>query len=508
MGWHSVGYGNLRGRRGAIAPWGRRQTGGRGWAGPPQTEQTTGDGPRPFGRGFTNLDSELLELPLPVEGHIPRWLSGALLRNGPARFDLAAGRVAHWFDGLAMLHAFSIHDGAVSYSNRFLRTNTYRSARAGGKVAFSAFAADPCRKLFSKLFTALFPRNMDNANVGVAQIAGRFLALTETPMPVEFDPRTLATIGHLSFDDRLGGSLTTAHPLADRSGGLYNYMTRFGLPSRYQIFTYDGSRRRLVAAVPVREPAYMHSFGMTERYVVLGEFPFVLDPGGVLDAGQPFIALFRWRPERPARFLVIEKATGALVATHEAEACFGFHHVNAFETADGLAVDVIVYRDPSLIEGLYLDAIERCGVFPTGELRRYHLPYGGGRATHAPLAGVGIELPQIDERRRAGPYAFVYGAGATTPQDFLNQIVKLDVRGGRALTWAEPDCFPGEPVFVPRPGGAAEDDGVILAVVLDGRSGSSFLLVLDAATFAELGRAMAPHHIPFGFHGIFAADAP
>lgn len=511
MGWHKVGYGHLRARQGGgIAPWGRRLTTRR--AGPPATDQRTGQTtnaqPRPFERGFVNCEDEFLELPLPVEGHLPPWLSGTLIRNGPARFDLAAGRVAHWFDGLAMLHAFGIHDGQVSYSNRFLRTTTYRAARANGKVSYSAFAADPCRTLFKKFFTVLFPRSMDNANVGVAQIAGRFLALTETPMPVEFDPRTLATIGHLSFDDRIGGSLTTAHPLVDPGDGqVYNYVTRFGLPSRYQVFTYDGRRRRLVGAKRVREPAYMHSFGMTERYVVLSEFPFLFDPAAALDAKQPFISVFRWRPERPSRFLVFDKAGGALVATYESEACFGFHHVNAFETADGLAVDVIVYKDPSIIEGLYLDTIKSCGSFPTGELRRYHLPFDGTHATHAPLSATALELPQIDERRRGRPYSFAYGAGATSCEEFLNQVVKIDGRDGRTLTWAEADCYPGEPVFVPWPGGTAEDDGVILSVVLDGRSGSSFLLVLDAASLTELGRAVAPHHIPFGFHGMFAADA-
>ena len=45
---------------------------------------------------------------------------------------------------------------------------------------------------------------------------------------------------------------------------------------------------------------------------------------------------------------------------------------------------------------------------------------------------------------------------------------------------------------------------MLLSVVLDGRKGNSFLLVLDARSLDELGRAEVPHHIPFGFHGAFA----
>ena len=60
-------------------------------------------------------------------------------------------------------------------------------------------------------------------------------------------------------------------------------------------------------------------------------------------------------------------------------------------------------------------------------------------------------------------------------------------------------------MFVAEPGAEAEDAGALLSVVLDASSGSSFLLVLDAATLDELARAEVPRHIPFGFHGQFAA---
>ncbi len=53
------------------------------------------------------------------------------------------------------------------------------------------------------------------------------------------------------------------------------------------------------------------------------------------------------------------------------------------------------------------------------------------------------------------------------------------------------------------PDSADEDAGVLLSVVFDARSGSSFMLVLDAADLSELARAEAPHHIPYGFHGQF-----
>lgn len=89
------------------------------------------------------------------------------------------------------------------------------------------------------------------------------------------------------------------------------------------------------------------------------------------------------------------------------------------------------------------------------------------------------------------------------PDDFLNQLVKVDVIQHSARTWFEEDSYPGEPVFVAAPDAISEDEGVVLSVVLDGQKGTSFLLVLDAASFTEVARAEVPHHIPLGFHGIY-----
>jgi carotenoid cleavage dioxygenase-like enzyme len=100
------------------------------------------------------------------------------------------------------------------------------------------------------------------------------------------------------------------------------------------------------------------------------------------------------------------------------------------------------------------------------------------------------------------PYRYVWGVGIRS--GWLGTIVKGDLVGGSAGMWERDGCFPGEPVFVARPGAEDEDDGVLLSVVLDSRSERSFLLVLDARSLEELARAEVPHHIPFGFHGQFA----
>jgi beta,beta-carotene 9',10'-dioxygenase len=114
-----------------------------------------------------------------------------------------------------------------------------------------------------------------------------------------------------------------------------------------------------------------------------------------------------------------------------------------------------------------------------------------------------MELPRINYGRcNERPYRYVWGVGYAS--GWLDRIVKADVLEHSSTIWEEDGCYPGEPVFVASPEAQREDDGVLLSVVLDGRSGNSFLLVLDAASLHELARAEVPHHIPFGFHGQFA----
>lgn len=203
----------------------------------------------------------------------------------------------------------------------------------------------------------------------------------------------------------------------------------------------------------------------------------------------------------------------------------------------------------------------------------------------APRSSLNFEMARVDLRRSGRPYRFLYSCSVpvrrlllTRPRSCLEHqhaflpavtdtavmsstqhgapwfagVCKLDMVKGEVVgTWVPANNFPGEPIFVPRPGGKAEDDGVVLSVVLDGtrvtylrisvqillhvqipfavepscllvpngrsarlltlyvfHAGAaqlSFLLVLDGLAFLEVARAPLPFAVPFGFHGDFFA---
>jgi len=259
----------------------------------------------------------------------------------------------------------------------------------------------------------------------------------------------------------------------------------------------------------VSRPAYMHSFGLTQRYIVLAEFPLVVNPLALALSGRPYIENYRWRPERGTRFTLIDRRTGRAAPPVEAEPCFAFHHVNAFEREGEVVVDVCAYPDAEVIADLYLERLRGGAPVRGATLTRFRLPAPGGSAGEVSveaLAEEDVELPRISYAgHNERPYRFVWGNG-TGGAGWLERIVKVDVERGECSTWAEPDRYPGEPVFVPAPDAQEEDEGVLLSVVLDAAAERSFLLVLDASDLSEVARAEVPHHIPFSFHGQFFGE--
>ena len=101
-----------------------------------------------------------------------------------------------------------------------------------------------------------------------------------------------------------------------------------------------------------------------------------------------------------------------------------------------------------------------------------------------------------------GNYRYVYAMSLSDDRaKFYDEVVKIDVLTGKSVKWRQDGCYPGEPVFIPEPDTTTQNHGVVLTLVLDAENGGSFLLILDALSFKELGRVETPDPILIGFHG-------
>lgn len=455
--------------------------------------------------GFRSQENEITLDGLLIQGSMPDWLKGDLIRTAPSKFEVGTSHYRHWFDGLAMLHKFSFGDAKVKYACRFLQSDAYKKALKKNKIVYGEFGTDPCKDLFQRVFSFFRgPVPTDNGCVNINQYGTELTATTESTRPVSFQLDNLETKGPFNYDDKVAGQITVVHPHYDKNGTLFSYMTSFGYKSKYNVYSQsvNSNKRDLICAIPVNEPAYMHSLGMTENYIILTEFPIVANSLGFRFSSKPFIENYKWKPEKGTKVHLIEKRSGT-VTSFESEPYFAFHHVNAFELDNEVIFDIAAYKDAGIIDQLYLHHLRSDQPADiSGELWRFSISPSAKKVARRIVSNVPIELPRINYAKVNGrPYQYVYGTGVSIPGNFLDNITKIDVNTGQATIWHKEDHYPGEPVFVERPGAQTEDDGLLLSIVLDTKAQSSFLLVLDAKDLREIARALVPQHICFGFHG-------
>jgi carotenoid cleavage dioxygenase-like enzyme len=464
--------------------------------------------------GFLSQDHSQEEIALKISGNLPEWLHGTFFRNGPALFELPKGSVQHFFDGLAMLHRFYFKGGQVLYASKFLQSEAYKSATKSGKFCFDEFGTHQQKSLIQKAVGLFSQELSDNANVNIAPIAGSLVAMTETPSQLKFDGRTLATLGKMIYTDNLFGQLTTAHPHYDfERRELINLLINVSATCHYQIYALrDGDmQRRLIASLPVKNPGYVHSFAITKRYIVIAEFPLLLDPMSLALSDKAYIQNYHWYGERASHYLVIDRDKGELVGSFPYKAAFAFHQINAFEIGDEIVLDASIYDDSSIIRAFYFAEIKKTNhKFPRSRWERIRVNVPKKTVTSETLLDSVFEFPRLNYKRSNGnEYNHAFGVGQEGPEseyDYLNALVKCDTRSGATKTWASAGAYPGEPVFVGKPAAKDDDEGVVLSLVSNPSAGNSYLLLLDAMTFQEIARADLPAPVSFGLHGSFIEE--
>jgi carotenoid cleavage dioxygenase-like enzyme len=346
------------------------------------------------------------------------------------------------------------------------------------------------------------PRISDNVNVNIQPFAGALVAMTEAPKQARIDPLSLAITDWLRYDDELGPVSMTAHPVIDREAGtVVNIAQAFGARSECVLYQHrsDELRRRVLARWPAREQPYVHSFGLTPRRAILIDHPLRVRPSKMLWSEKPYIEHFRWRPARGTRLVLLDR-DGGEPRIAETEACFVFHVANAFEEPDATVLDVLAYPDPGIVAER---RVENLANAPTGkgEYLRMRIA-AGGRVALERRDAPRFDFPTVHPRVLGQAHRFCWGADPWSARG-SSSLYKLDVQGGAMRAARLEGWMAGEPLFVPEPGAAGEDAGVLLAVGSHLERKAAALFVVDASTMDLRAVAEAPVDVPLGFHGTF-----
>ncbi|OAL39881.1 hypothetical protein AYO20_00793 [Fonsecaea nubica] len=428
---------------------------------------------------------------------------------------------------------------------------------------------DPCKSLFQKVQAVFQPSapppkpNEVNAAVTMSvnlpgftrdghrakgpQEPSRGMTLcnkTDANILQFLEPETLEPLGiaHQSvLHPDLKGAGSGAHAKSDpATGDVFNYNLDFGRTGTYRVWRTSASTGKTsILATFHYAPAYLHSLFLSKDYVILCVWNSFYRAGGAsILWNRNLLDAMVWDGKRPTTWFVVDKRPPeeggeGVIAKYVTDAFYSFHTINAYEEpsrsqqgAVDIVCDLAAYENMDVINHFYLDNLmsdqpqahaytDSLSSSSRPSYRRYRLPVipstpnPGYLKAHLEYESTKVnafELPTINPRMVTKKHRYMYGISDTGKSTFVDGLIKYDAETHATTRWSVHGQSPGEPIFVPDPQSGDEDGGVLLSVVLDGTAGKSYLLVLDAKTMTEVGRAHVDGVIGFGFHGLHVSS--
>ena len=476
-----------------------------------------------------------------VKGEIPKELNGTLFRNGPGLLEIFGKRLNQFFDGDGLVYSVAFEDGELTFKHNFVGTKGFTDEQAARKMLYKgAFAIGNPK---GDAFYNPFDFDVKNvANTGVVDWAGELYALWEGGKPHKMDPKTLRTEGEA--DAVLGENLEVPQMAAhyrvlDSADPSERRLVAFSIESQNQPFQpnkccfyewdADGKRAaRNAFGVPDATFGMFHDCLVTENWYLLLQNPTALDPRKLLTeymfAKCALAEVIGFQDGKPATLHMLPRTDKARKIGQKAipvDNQFFFHHVNAYEPEECEDASRVVFDSAPwkfMDFSMNLDMVTPA--FYNGgsrvEYTRFDVDVVKGTSSQASLSNRVMEFPQVNHRNTGKAYQYAYAAASAVKDDVKwgpNQVlVKFDTDAAVGSEASEKcwyfgeRCFMQEPIFCPKPGGEAEDDGWVTVVVNDAGADQSVLHVFDAKRVEDgpVASVTLEDHLPPGLHGYWS----
>ena len=415
---------------------------------------------------FGPVEVESTVTDLKVTGAIPKDLIGRFLRNGPNPVGVD-GSDHHWFVGRGMVHGLRLNEGKAEW---------YRNRYVGGSAA----------------------------NTNVIGHAGRTIAIVESGGLPHDMGYTLDSVG----DNTSIGTGFSAHPKYDPDTGELHAMcydwANLRDHIRYVVIDADGDLAE-ETEIALHGMPMIHDMSLTENYAGIYDLPVTLS-FMALGTGATFP--FRWDNEYEPRVGLLPRGGATKdIIWRSVTPNYAYHPMNAYEDANGDVIIDIARYDKMFdgdIRGPFGDSLprlDRWNINPRDEV-------GAGTVKEQIIDDRFQEFPRCHPDLNGKPYRYGYAVAVGEYPNFPS-IYKHDLVQG---TVSQFDVGPGrhsaEPVFVPREGATAEDDGYLLTYVYDQHTDTSDLIILNAQDLSApaLATVQLPVRVPYGFHGNWVPD--
>ena len=519
-----------------------------------------------FMNWFNDQHEEIIDTPiyLTVEGTIPSYVSGDLIRVGPSITNTDLKNYSNFLDSFGRISKWSLNgNGKVGFMSSLIKSSVYNASFVYNQPS------DISRHIFQeqtipKTKIGKFDLNlMDNTDVNVFKFPKQteILAMTDFHNMNIIDLNTLRTIGKVEFQDDnhdvpTGTLFSGSHPGThiDKNTGekmIVNWLGSMAVGG-FELYIYKmgaDMKRHIIGYYKLDyQPYSIHSIGVSDGLATIIIAPVPLSSyKTAVDLCLTCCASDKIG-EEPTQILIfnlegesLSKNTSPVVdiIIPPEESFFVFHYLNHvvyWKEETIVSMDLCVYDSMDGVFGEYtlgnletLRNVDKRNNMPynCNHIKRIEINIDSKKViTHQELPMIDsegnnyyIELASIDPKKWGANACYAYGmtyhiGGSRHYEDM--GIVKMDLctaykvsRGElprnttTVIYFNKNDTYVGEPLFVSQPGSDREDDGILLVVSKNGKSDKTSLLVIDAMKMKQIASIEAPFHTAFEFHGIF-----
>ncbi|EOY29733.1 hypothetical protein QUC31_020619 [Theobroma cacao] len=501
-----------------------------------------------------------------IQGEIPDvFPEGVYIRNGPNPIFGALtstismfGRSNHiWVEGEGMLHALYFSKGldgswAVVYNNRPVETETFKLEKQRNKPLFlPAIEGDSPAVLSAYLLNMLrFGKiNKQISNTNVFEHAGEFYSIAENHEPQEINIVTLETLHDWDVNGAWNRPFSSHPKKAPGTGELVIMGINATKPFvEVGVISADGKKLLHRADLKLNRCSLCHEIGVTERYNVFMDHPLSIDLNRLVCGGQ----LVKYEKEGDARIGIMPRyGDEDSIQWFKVKPNCTFHLFNCFENGDEVviwgcrALDSLIpgpdqgknkfdwfsekFRSvKSTAEGSADAVPEEQLVFPRPYEWRMNMRTGDIKERNLAGTEFPMDFPLIngDFTGVKNKYGYCqvrdciassasgmakYGGLAKLYFEEQNTGFSLGENQEKGLIKVEyhmfgKNTFGTGAAFVPKEGGAEEDDGWVITFAHNEDTNISQVLVIEAKNFSSepVAKITLPFRVPYGFHGAFA----
>jgi carotenoid cleavage dioxygenase len=446
---------------------------------------------------FAPVLDEVTAKDLPVVGAIPRDINGLFVHNGPnPRLEPKAGH--SWFDGDGMVQGVQLDGGHAIYRSRFVETDGLKEDIAAGHATYVGSMALPGQG----------KRHKNVANTDLVYHAGRLLALWwEGDEPYELSLPDLRTKGRFDYNGTLTGGMTSHVKLDPRTGELVFFTWGRKAPYLHVGVAAESGRITRYTPVELPGPRVQHDMAISERFICVFDFQLGLD----MNRAEQTTLGFAFDARKPARIgLVDRRDERAPVRWFEIAPAFMWHVSSAWDDGDEFVLFGARIQHPTRIDRM--GAVRAEGPIVDGEHRfdarayMWRLNVKTGAVSERQLDDLHVEFSRINDDLMGAParYSYMIELAADAPAVKGGGLLKYDLRTGGRERLPFPKGHVGyEASFVPRDGGAGEDDGYLVQFVTDEASLTTEFWITPAQALADgpVARVKLPQKVAPKFHG-------